>query len=259
MNQSIFAETYTNFFKKINHLWGIALLFLVWAAAAHQMPHYIVPGIQEVYAALKNLALEKKIWQITGPTIARVGIGFVVSSIAGIALGAILAKIDFLRKALYPILIILQTAPPISWIVLAIVWFGLGSTPPILVQIFTCVPIITLTTYQGIINVDKHYNELIQIYRIAFWDHIRYILLPAAMPTIFAGIRVSLGLSWRIVVTAEFFAANDGIGYYISWAHANMETDLTIAYTFFVIFLAMVSEYLILTPIEKYFKKWEQS
>lgn len=228
-------------------------------ALAEHFPPYIAPSVSTIQQAFSQIIQERDFWAIILPTIQKVLLGFSISLVVGLLLGILIERSRFLRQVFYPVLIIAETTPPISWIVLAIVWFGLGSGPPIMVQILTCVPIITITTYQGIKSVDKSYGELVSIYNISLWDNVRHILLPAAAPSIFGGMKVSLGLSWRIVVTAEFFASSKGLGYYISWSHSNTETDLTIAYTLFVIILALLTEYLLLTPLERFITRWHEN
>lgn len=237
---------------------GLIILLVLWKAASSQYPEYLLPGILAVLKALYNDVISGDLFQYTMDTTYKVVIGFLASLIIGGMTGVLISFSNRLHRMLYPVLVIFQSAPPISWIVLAIIWFGIGNLPPIFVLGFTVIPIIAITTSTGIRHIDKKYKEMMDIYHIHGFKRFRYLMLPAALPSVMAGIKVSLGLSWRLVVTSEFFASNNGIGYAMNWAHANLETDRVIALTLVILILALIAEWALINPIERNLSKWKR-
>lgn len=237
---------------------GLIILLIIWKAVSSQYPEYLLPGILSVLKALYWDILTGDLFQHTIDTTYKVLIGFLFSLIIGGLIGVIISFSNRLHRMLYPVLIIFQSAPPISWIVLAIIWFGIGNLPPIFVLGFTIIPIIAITTSTGIRHIDKKYKEMMDIYHIHGLKRFQYLMLPAALPSVMSGIKVSLGLSWRLVVTAEFFASNNGIGYAMNWSHANLETERVIGLTLVILILALLAEWSVINPIERSLSKWKK-
>ncbi|MBO7618704.1 MAG: ABC transporter permease, partial [Bacteroidales bacterium] len=106
--------------------------------------------------------------------------------------------------------------PPIAWIPLAILWFGIGESSKLYIIFYGAFFPILLNTVDGIHNIDKRYLELGRVYEVDKKRLVWRVILPGALPSILTGIRVGLGNAWVCVVAAEMIAATKGIGYMLT-------------------------------------------
>lgn len=141
--------------------------------------------------------------------------GFVLGSLAGVLLGTIVGTSKTGEKLLAPTLSFLAPIPAIAWVPLLIILFGIGESSKIaLIGIASAVIVYTHTT-QGIRSTDQKLVEVAHIYKKSKIDLVRKILLPSALPQIFIGTRIALGLSWVLLVAAEVIASSNGLGWLI--------------------------------------------
>jgi sulfonate transport system permease protein len=123
---------------------------------------------------------------------------------------------------------ILKPIPPIAWIPLAILWFGIGEQSKLFIIFLGAFFPILLNTISGIHNLDPRYLELAEVYEVDRRRKISKIILPGAMPEILTGIRIGLGNAWVCVVAAEMIAASRGIGYMLSNGRSMSRPDIVI-------------------------------
>ena len=128
----------------------------------------------------------------------RVLIGFVIGSAIGISLGLLMGRYRLARAIFNPIFRIIRPIPPIAWIPISIIWFGLGETPKIFLITLAAFANTTLNAMTGAENVD-----------------ITTIVIPASVPSIFAGLQVGISCAWASVVAAEMVKASNGLGWII--------------------------------------------
>lgn len=155
-------------------------------------------------------------WKNIVVSFMRVLNGFLLALAAALVLGVLIglsSSVDLLTRFLIQIL---KPIPPIAWIPLAILWFGIGESSKIYIIFYGAFFPILLNTVDGIRNIDKRYLELGKVYEIDRSRLIRKVILPGALPQILTGIRVGLGNAWVSVVAAEMIAATKGIGYMLS-------------------------------------------
>jgi sulfonate transport system permease protein len=143
----------------------------------------------------------------------------------GVAIGIsrTLARItDLFIQCLRPI-------PPIAWIPLAILWFGIGETSKIFIIFLGAFFPIVINVMDGIRQTDHRYVELADVLEVTWWRFIRKVVLPGALPSIMTGLRVGLGTAWVCVVAAELIAAESGVGYIIVDGRELSQPDVVIA------------------------------
>lgn len=241
----------------LNYFWGILLFVIIWHIASRYNSQYLLPDVNSVFSSLLDNILTGIFLQRALETIVKVFIGLLISLGVGFILGIAMHLVRIIRNIFSPWLTIMESAPPISWIVLAIVWFGISNIPPILVLVLTIVPIIANATLSAVATTERKYSDLITIYPIRLKYRLIYIYTPAVLTSIVCSLRISLGLSWRLVATAEFFASANGLGYELSWAHANLDTIQILAITILLIILSLLSEWFLIMPLEKRVSQWK--
>src|SRR3982074_3022865 len=149
----------------------------------------------------------------TAASVTRVMAGFGTAPALCVAVGTAFGWSRRIETIIEPTLQVLRPIPPVSWIPLAIIWFGIANKPAIfLVFLGSFFPIL-LNTIHGVKSCDRN---LIRAGAMVGGDQrrlLRYVVLPAALPSIFAGLRIGIGSAWMLTVTAELVAVKSGLGY----------------------------------------------
>ncbi|HMG50033.1 MAG TPA: ABC transporter permease [Inquilinus sp.] len=190
-------------------------LALAWEglAALGVVSTRLLPPPSQILRTLGDLAVRGVLLDHVLTTLGRVAAGFLLGVAAGTALGAATGVWPLARRLLDPTIQALRSIPSIAWVPLFILWFGIFETPKVmLIAVGVFFPVY-LTLAGAIASVDRKLVEVGRIYRFGTWDLVRRILLPAALPTYFTGLRGGLGLGWMFVVAAEFMGASKGLGY----------------------------------------------
>ena len=163
-----------------------------------------------------------------GISIRRVLLGYLISALLGIGLGIIIGLSVHMQRLTNLVIQILRPIPPIAWIPLVILWMGIGEGSKVfLIFLGGFFPVLINVT-DGIRYTDKKLTEVAAVMETPKLKYITQLVIPAAMPSIFTGLRVSLGSCWTCVVAAELVASTSGIGYMISNARNFGQMDVVI-------------------------------
>ena len=159
----------------------------------------------------------------------RVVVGFVVGAGLALPLGLVMGANTRLYAVFNPLLQVLRPIPPIAYIPLAILWFGLGNPPAVfLISIGAFFPVL-MNTIAGVRNVDGIYLRAAMNLGVSQWTLFLRVILPAATPYILAGVRIGIGTAFIVVIVSEMIAVNDGLGFRILEAREFMWSDKIIA------------------------------
>ncbi|NPB01335.1 MAG: ABC transporter permease [Methanopyri archaeon] len=159
----------------------------------------------------------------------RVAVGYSIAAVSGVTLGVLMGAYKDVETALDLLVEIIRPIPPIAWIPMAIVWFGIGDASAFFIIFIGAFFPILLSTRAGVKHVDRIYIEAALNLGADDKALIRHVLLPAALPEILTGLRTGLGVGWMCVVAAEMIAAKSGLGYMIIEAQRVLATDQVIA------------------------------
>jgi NitT/TauT family transport system permease protein len=159
----------------------------------------------------------------------RVLSGFALAGALGVALGVAIGWWKLAEKAIEPTLQILRPIPPVSWIPLAIIWFGIANKPAIfLVFLATFFPVL-MNTIHGVKTVDRNLIRAGSMMGATERQLLHHIVIPAALPSIFAGLRIAVGVAWMVTVTAEMVAVKSGLGYTLWDSYYFLRYDIVLA------------------------------
>jgi nitrate/nitrite transport system permease protein len=163
----------------------------------------------------------------------RVALGYLLASIAGIALGVLVGSSKLATRALDPIFQVLRTIPPLAWLPLSLAAFRDGQPSAIFVIFITAIWPIIINTAVGIRNIPQDYQNVAKVLRLNRGEYFASIMLPAAAPFIFTGLRIGVGLSWLAIVAGEMLIGGVGIGFFIwdSWNSSRI-SDIILALTY---------------------------
>jgi len=159
----------------------------------------------------------------------RVGVGFFIGAGLALPAGLLMGAKPRLYELFNPMVQLFRPIPPIAFIPLAILWFGLGNPPAFfLISLGAFFPVL-MNTIAGVRNVDQLYLRAARNLGAGDWTLFRRVMIPAAMPYILAGIRIGIGVAFIVVIVAEMIAVNAGLGYRILEAREYFWSDKVIA------------------------------
>ena len=153
-------------------------------------------------------------WRILA-SLQRVAIGFGLAAVAGVLLGAFVGQSVWATRGLDPIFQILRTVPPLAWLPLSLAAFRDSHPSAIFVIFITSVWPVIINTAVGVRNIPEDYRNVARILRLNPIEFFFKIMVPAAAPYIFTGLRIGIGLSWLAIVAAEMLTGGVGIGFFI--------------------------------------------
>ena len=160
----------------------------------------------------------------------RVALGFTLAAVAGIALGMLVGTSAIAMRGLDPIFQVLRTVPPLAWLPISLAAFRDAQPSAIFVIFITAIWPVLINTAVGVRNVPQDYRNVAKVIRLRGFGYFSKIVLPAAAPYIFTGLRIGVGLSWLAIVAAEMLIGGVGIGFFIwdAWNSSNI-SDIIVA------------------------------
>ncbi len=210
--------------------WLLLLLIGVWQYFSTKYPdlQLQLPPPTEVYAGAVELVTKGFLQRDILASLKRVGLALAAASLIGFPLGAALGGSRLFAWSVEPVVGFFRPIPPLAWIPLSILWFGIGDAQNIYIIFLAAVFPIMLNTMEGVRDVDQ---QLIRAARtlganrftIAFT-----VILPATLPAMFVGFRVGTGIAWMALVAGELVASTSGLGYLISQGRFLFRSDYII-------------------------------
>jgi nitrate/nitrite transport system permease protein len=153
-------------------------------------------------------------WQILA-SLKRVAVGFSLAAIVGVALGILVGTNKLMYDALDPIFQILRTIPPLAWLPISLAALRQSDPSAIFVIFITAIWPIIINTTVGVQQIPQDYRNVSKVLQLSKVEYFFNILIPSAVPYIFTGLRIGIGLSWLAIVAAEMLVGGVGIGFFI--------------------------------------------
>lgn len=175
----------------------------------------------------------------------RVFSGFALAALLGIGAGMAIGWSRTIENLFEPVLQILRPVPPVSWIPLAIIWFGIADKPAIFLVFMGSFFPVLLSTIHGVKNCDRNLLRAGAMTGGTPNMLLRHIVFPAALPSIFSGLRIAIGSAWMLTVTAEMVAVKSGVGYVLWDSYYFLRYDIVIASMVSIGLLGFLSDYVI--------------
>lgn len=159
--------------------------------------------------------IDKGLFWHMSASLQRVALGYTLAAIAGVLLGTLVGQSTWAMRGLDPIFQVLRTVPPLAWLPLSLAAFRNGQPSAIFVIFITAIWPIIINTAVGIRNIPADYRNVAKVLRLNQIEFFFKIMVPAAAPYIFTGLRIGIGLSWLAIVAAEMLIGGVGIGFFI--------------------------------------------
>ena len=181
-------------------------------SSALATPFQVVESLHDLSVnKLSGLGLLEHLWISTR----RVIIGFLIAAGFGIPLGLFMAFNETFRAIVKPIFDMFKPMPPLAWISVAILWFGIGEAPKIFIIVIGSFVPVVLNSYSCLQLIEPEFFDVVRIIGGKRWDEIRLVCIPGALPAITAGLQIAMSSAWTCVVAAELVNSRSGLGYII--------------------------------------------
>ena len=216
----------------------VLALLVVWElACAH--PKSALPAPTKIWTESYDLIASP--FFVNGPqdiglgwrvltSLQRVAIGFGIAAFVGVLVGSVIGQSVWAMRGLDPIFQVLRTVPPLAWLPISLAAFRDSAPSAVFVIFITSVWPILINTSVGIRNIPQDYRNVGQVLRLNHFEYFWRIMVPAAAPYIFTGLRIGIGLSWLAIVAAEMLTGGVGIGFFIwdAWNSSRL-ADIVVA------------------------------
>lgn len=212
-----------------------ALLFIWWAVTALKLiPPLFLPAPQQVLHQLITIGSSQgfmgaTLWQHLAASLTRILIALFAAIVIGVPVGIAMGLNETLRGILDPLIELYRPVPPLAYLPLMVIWFGIGETSKILLIYLAIFAPIAMSALAGVRSASKVRIRAAQALGATRWQVLRYVILPGALPEILTGVRIGLGVGWSTLVAAELIAATRGLGFMVQSAGEFLATDVVIA------------------------------
>lgn len=213
--------------RSIGRYWLLVSLVVVWqlVTSADRDLQRTLPPPTKVFAAGWELWQAGILQQDILASLQRVGVALLIAVVVGLPLGAALGRSERFAWSVSPIVEFLRPIPPIAWIPLSILWFGIGDLQNQFIIFVAAVFPIIINTAAGVQGVDRQLIRAARSLGAGRLTLVGTVILPAALPSVFVGFRVGTGIAWMALVAGELVAATKGLGYLISQGRSVFRSD----------------------------------
>ncbi len=213
---------------------AILIGLLIWqiVSTLHVFPPIALPAPLSVWHALVRLLLNgyggHSLFDDIWISSARIAVGFIGAILLGVPLGLIMARNTLVFRLIDPFLQFARPVPPLAYIPLLVVWFGIGELPKILLILFGTIPVIIIGTISGVKATPALRIAVAKTLGATESQIFRHVILPSALPEIFTAMRVGIGVAWTCLVAAELIAADQGLGWLVQYAGQALQVSIVI-------------------------------
>lgn len=222
-----------------------------------EYPPFILPGPGLVWRKLLLVIGDGTLWRHASVTLVEIGLGLLFGLTAALLLGYLLGKNATVERVVAPYIVASQSIPIVAIAPLLIIWLGSGLASKILVTaLITFFPTL-IATIVGIRTVDADLHDLMRSLRATRWQIFRLLELPAALPVIFGGLKLSVILAVVGAVVGEFVGADVGLGFLINLARGVLDTPLMFVAVITLVVIAQIL-YLSVSILESITLRWQR-
>jgi len=212
----------------------VVVLIVLWALVTNMgwVKPLFLPKPQAVFQQfveyLTGAANDKPLWQHFVASMFRVFLAFALACVTAIPIGIAMGMSRVVRGIFDPPLEFYRPLPPLAYLPLIIIWFGIDELPKVLLIFLSCFAPLALAARAGMRSASQEQINAAYSMGASYWQVIRHVILPSALPDILIGMRIAIGFGWTTLVAAEMVAANVGLGQMVLNASNFLRTDIVI-------------------------------
>lgn len=206
----------------------LIVLFSLWEISARLkwVDPFLVSQPTKMFDSMLNLIAEGNFFNHIYVTCYETVIGFVLGTILGTLIAVLLWWSDFICKVLDPYLVVLNALPKIALGPILIFWIGNGQPAIIAIALMISVVVTIISVLSGFKEVDVDKIKLLQTFGAKKYQILKYVVLPASVPTMISALKINVGLSWVGVIVGEFLVAKEGLGFLIVFGGQTAQLDM---------------------------------
>lgn len=239
----------------------VALLGIWWAVTAFGLiTPLFLPAPQQVFHQLLVVAspqgfMDATLWQHLAASLTRILTALLAAMLIGVPVGMLMGLNDTARAVLDPLIELYRPVPPLAYLPLMVIWFGIGETSKILLIFLAIFAPVVMSTLAGVRSAQQVRLRAAQSLGATRWQTLWFVVLPGALPEILTGLRIGLGVGWSTLVAAELIAATRGLGFMVQSAGEFLATDVVLAGIAVIALIAFFLE-LGLRALQRHLTPW---
>ncbi len=213
----------------------LVLLGIWWAVTAFGLiAPLFLPAPQQVFHQLLVVAgpqgfMDATLWQHLAASLTRIAIALLAATLIGVPVGILMGLNATARGILDPLIELYRPVPPLAYLPLMVIWFGIGETSKILLIYLAIFAPVVMSTLAGVKSAQQVRLRAAQSLGASRWQTLWFVVLPGALPEILTGLRIGLGVGWSTLVAAELITATRGLGFMVQSAGEFLATDVVLA------------------------------
>jgi taurine transport system permease protein len=213
---------------------SMLVLLLLWFVVTNMgwIQPLFLPSPQAVFAQfyqyLSGQANDRPLWEHLLASLGRVFAAFVLACLTAIPLGIAMGMSRVVRGIFDPLIELYRPLPPLSYLPLVIIWFGIGELPKVLLIYLSCFAPLAMAARSGMRSASSEQINAAYSMGASYLQVVRHVVLPSALPETLVGMRIAVGFGWGTLVAAEMVAANVGLGQMVLNASNFLRTDIVV-------------------------------
>lgn len=236
------------FYAALIGIWQLLYEAEIWSP-------YLFPSPSEVWEALHANIESGLIRESLEATMKRLFVGFALAFAVGMTMGIACGTMRWVDETLGSLVLGMQSLPSITWLPLAVLWFGLSEKAIIFVVLMGSVFAIAISARDGVHNIPPLQRRAAQVFGASRWQTVRYVTLPGMLPSMAQGLKLGWSFSWRSLMAGELLFASGGLGYLLQIGRDLNDMALVLAVMGVIIAVGLAFDRLIFGPLESWVRR----
>ena len=235
---------------------GWVAMFVAWQVAAYYLPPGVLPTPLDVAEVMWEIVVSGAFVDNFFASVGKTFLGFLVAIVVGAPIGYLMGRYGYWRAFFHDGVTVAGTIPALTYAVLSLIIFGISDLGPILAVALVSVPYIAINVAEGVRGVDQSLVKMSQAFGRSPRQIRRHVFIPTLVPYIFAAIRMSFAVAWKVEALTEVFGGKNGVGFQIRSEYQLFNIDGVLAWMCLFIIFMLVIERLVLRRLEKRVLAW---
>ena len=249
----------SNAFRLLRIVGFYGALLLIWQLVyeAEFWSPYLLPEPRQVYDALRRYIDNGVLFESIQTTMQRMLIGFALAFAIGMAMGIATGTVRWVDETAGSLVVGMQSLPSITWLPLAILWFGLTENAIIFVVVMGSVFAIAISARDGVRSIPVLQRRAAQVFGASRWQTIRYVTLPGMLPSMAQGLKLGWSFSWRSLMAGELIFVSAGLGHLLQLGRDLNNMGLVLAIMAVIVAVGLAFDRIIFGPLENWVRhRW---
>ncbi|GAA6171832.1 ABC transporter permease subunit [Colwellia sp. KU-HH00111] len=238
---------------------SVLSLLALWQVMASQVNSMILASPLQTLTKLAELLYNLSFWQQLLVTLIRLCYALTMACVIGFTLGLIAGLHTWLKYYLAPFRWLLMSVPPVIVVLLAMLWFGMGSTMVIFITVLLLSPTVYINTQKAVEQIDTQWLELAKVYHFTWLQRLTKIYIPAISAPLCSTLIIVCCNGVRIVVLAEVLGSHQGVGFELANASSNFDTAELYAWVTVSLLMVAFLELALLRPLQNQLLQWRRT